>query len=97
MAALFFRQYHKTEVHMVAPKIKCVEKQRDKNADTLILDGGSTSQEKSQSNAQSTEVRLTFRCPKELIDRLDKMRKGKAGRVSRNQAIIELLDARLPR
>jgi hypothetical protein len=46
-------------------------------------------------NAQSAEMRITLRCSRELINKLDKMRKGKAGRVSRNQAIIEILDARL--
>ena len=81
---------------MVVPKVKPVEKQNDKNTDTLISNGGSTSQKRNQSNSQSTEMRMTFRCPKDLIDRLDKMRKGRAGRLSRNQAIIEALDARLP-
>jgi hypothetical protein len=53
-------------------------------------------EEKNQSNDQNTEKRITLRCSGKLIDRLDKMRKGKAGRVSRNQAIIEILDARIP-
>jgi hypothetical protein len=82
---------------MVVSKVKPVEKQNDKNTVTLISNEGSTSRERNQSNSQNTEMRMTFRCPKDLIDRLDKMRKGRAGRLSRNQAIIEMLDARLPR
>jgi hypothetical protein len=82
---------------MVVSKVKSIEKQNDKNAGTLISNGRSTSRERNQSISQSTEMRMTFRCPKDLIDRLDKMRKGRAGRLSRNQAIIEALDARLPR
>lgn len=77
---------------MAASKIKQVEK----HIDTSVPNIGTTVQEKGQYNAQSTEMRITLRCPKGLVSRLDKMRKGKAGRVSRNQAIIEILDARLP-
>ena len=32
---------------------------------------------------------MTFRCPKNLIDKLDEFRKNKPGLVSRNQAIVE--------
>ena len=77
---------------MVTPKIRKVEK----HIDTPVSIIGAASQEKELSNAQSTEMRITLRCPRGLISRLDKMRKGKAGRVSRNQAIIEILDARVP-
>lgn len=77
---------------MTASKIRQVEK----HIDTPVSNTGTASQEKGQSNAQSAEMRITLRCPKGLISRLDKMRKGKAGRVSRNQAIIEILDARVP-
>lgn len=61
-----------------------------------VSNTGATSQEKVPPSAQSTELRITLRCPIGLISRLDKMRKGKAGRVSRNQAIIEILDSRVP-
>lgn len=71
---------------MATSKVKQVEK----HIDTPVL------QEKGLYNSQSTEMRITLRCPRGLISRLDKMRKGKAGRVSRNQAIIEILDARVP-
>lgn len=77
---------------MAASKIRQVEK----NASTPVSNIGTDPQEKSQSSAISTEVRITLRCSRALINRLDKMRKGKAGRVSRNQAIIEILDVRLP-
>lgn len=82
---------------MAAPKVKVAGKQNDKNIDTLTSKVGTASQEKEQANPQSTEIRMTFRCSKDLIDRLDKMRKGRAGRLSRNQAMIEILDSRLPR
>lgn len=77
---------------MAASKIRQVEK----HIGTPISNIGTDPQEKSQSNALSTEMRITLRCSRGLINRLDKMRKGKAGRVSRNQAIIEILDARVP-
>lgn len=80
--------------NMVVSKIRLVEKY----VDTLLLVSniGTDPQEKSRSNAQSTKMRITLRCSRELINRFHKMRKGKAGRVSRNQAIIEILDARVP-
>jgi len=37
------------------------------------------------------EVRFTLRLPKQLIHKIDKKRKKKLGRVSRNQIIIEIL------
>lgn len=77
---------------MVASKIRQVEKY----VGIPVSNIGTDPQGKSQSNAQGKEMRITLRCSRELINRLDKMRKGKAGRVSRNQAIIEILDARLP-
>jgi hypothetical protein len=77
---------------MAASKVK----QAEKYIGTPVSNIGTDPQEKSQSNALSTEIRITLRCSRGLINRLDKMRKGKAGRVSRNQAIIEMLDARLP-
>lgn len=72
---------------MAASKIKQVEKYIGIPASNTETD----SQEKSQSNTLSTEVRITLRCSRGLINRLDKMRKGKVGRVSRNQTIIEIL------
>ena len=77
---------------MAASKIRQVEK----HVSTPVSSVGTDSQEKSPSNAPSTEMRITLRYSRGLINRLDKMRKGKAGRVSRNQAIIEILDARIP-
>ena len=77
---------------MAASKIRQVEKYIGPPVSNI----GTDPQEKSQSNALSTEMRITLRCSRGLINRLDKMRKGKAGRVSRNQAIIEILDARMP-
>lgn len=68
----------------------------EKYLGTPVSNIGTDPQEKSQPNALSTEMRITLRCSGGLINRLDKMRKGKAGRVSRNQAIIEILDARIP-
>ena len=67
-----------------------------KHINTPVSNVGTGPQEKSQSSTLSTEMRITLRCSRGLINRLDKMRKGKAGRVSRNQAIIEILDAKLP-
>jgi hypothetical protein len=77
---------------MVASKIKQVEK----HVGIPVSNIGTDPQEKNQSKDQSKETRITLRCPRELINRLDKMRRRKAGRVSRNQAIIEILDARVP-
>ena len=77
---------------MATSKIRRVEKHRD----TPVSNIETVPQEKGLSNAQNAEMRITLRCSIGLISRLDKMRKGKAGRVSRNQAIIEILDARVP-
>jgi hypothetical protein len=37
------------------------------------------------------ELRMTFRCPSYLIEKLDEVRKSRPGIISRNQAIVEAL------
>jgi hypothetical protein len=76
---------------MVVSKITRPPKEKEEEVEAFISQGGSTVVETEKNN----EVRITLRCPKEIIDGIDRLRKGKPGRLSRNQAIVEALDVYL--
>lgn len=66
------------------------------SADAFISKGGSSAVEGNGHKAPG-EVRMTFRCPKALIDRIDKVREETPGHLSRNQAIVNVLSEHLPK
>ena len=55
----------------------------------------SVSAEESATSSEDTIIQLTFRCPKEIIDVIDEIRAKRKGKISRNQAIIELLEKQI--
>lgn len=65
-----------------------------KDPESFIANGGSPATVEDATN-QTDEVRMTLRCPKSLMDKLDARRKQRPGRLSRNQAIVELMDEKL--
>lgn len=74
---------------MAIARLKKKEEPKKADIEAFISKGGGVLEENTL--PEKEEVRMTFRCPKDLIDELDKMRKIRPGVVSRNQAIVEAI------
>lgn len=58
----------------------------------IIERGGKTSQESIELN-EKDEIRFTLRIPRDLMKKVDILRKRRPGNVSRNQFLIEFMDS----
>lgn len=56
----------------------------------IINRGGAVKEDKN--STKSNEIRFTMRIPKEILKKIDHLRKLRVGNVSRNQWIIEALE-----
>jgi hypothetical protein len=70
-----------------------VNRKKERSVDEFISGGGSVAH--NGNTKPKDELRMTLRCPVHLIEKLDEARKGRPGRVSRNQAIVEALSDHL--
>jgi len=75
---------------MAVGKLNRKNEKEDRSVDEFISMGGSSTRDNSISGNEG--VRITLRCPKHIIDGLDRARKERPGRISRNQLIVEVLD-----
>lgn len=66
------------------------EKDQKKTAEDFIQEGGV--EPKSDKKEQRDAFKMSFRCPPELMERVDAWRQKRPGHLSRNQALIEILD-----
>ena len=72
-----------------------INREANKSVEDFICKGGSSAIEEKKEEISNEEIRITLRCPRDLIEKLDQKRKEKVGRLSRNQAIIEILNDHL--
>ena len=63
----------------------------DKDIESIINKGGSTTAEIEVKETLKKETKFTLRVPPEIIDKLDKERGLRIGNISRHQLILELI------
>lgn len=79
--------------------IKRLEKKKPKKenaslTDSFINSGGKTTQESIQ-NLEQLDSRFTLRIPSMMLQQIDKQRKKKVGKFSRNNWILEAIEEKL--
>lgn len=79
--------------------IKRLEKKKNKKEDETLTDsfinsGGKTTQE-SIGSLEQLDSRFTLRIPSMMLQKIDKQRKKKVGKFSRNNWILEAIEEKL--
>lgn len=70
--------------------VKIESNSLDKDVEKFISKGGALAQD--DNNIEEDEHRLTLRIPKRLMVLIDKKRKERVGRISRNLWLVELIE-----
>lgn len=76
---------------VIMKKADSKPEQSQADVDDIISKGGKVSADEVPLDE---EVRFTLRIPQKLIEKIDKDRENRIGNVSRNQWILEAIDAR---
>lgn len=66
------------------------EKNQKKTAEEFICEGGA--EPKGEKQEPKDTFKMSFRCPPELMEKVDAWRVKRPGHLSRNQALIEIID-----
>lgn len=66
------------------------DKQPKRTAEDFIQEGGAEPENKKKVHQDT--FKMSFRCPPELMEKVDAWRSKRPGHISRNQAVIEILD-----
>jgi predicted DNA binding CopG/RHH family protein len=73
---------------------KKTKKENESLTDSFINSGGQTTQE-SIKNLEQLDSRFTLRIPSMMLQQIDKQRKKKVGKFSRNNWILEAIEEKL--
>ena len=76
---------------MIIKKLPEEHQEEEELFDNFIQKGGKTTGDNSRSLEEESLIRFSLRVPESLVDEIDKLRKNRYGRISRNLWIIEAI------